>query len=108
MTSSRLYQLFLLFSLSSILTFVKVEAVNRRTECDDWADRGECDANPDYMWAHCESSCMKHEHLREEDIGHIHSFYDLSALDIDRNMVDFNEFRGKVTIVVNVASYCGR
>eukprot|EP01052_Picozoa_sp_SAG31_P024618 SAG31_NODE_2108_length_6427_cov_7.816688_4_plen_129_part_00 len=33
------------------------------------------------------------------------SFYDLSAIDIDGNHVDFARFRGQVSLVVNVASY---
>ncbi len=35
------------------------------------------------------------------------SFYDLSAVDIDGNDVSFEAFRGKVVLVVNVASECG-
>jgi hypothetical protein len=37
----------------------------------------------------------------------VDSFFDLTALDIDGNEIDFSEFKGKVTIVVNVASECG-
>jgi hypothetical protein len=32
------------------------------------------------------------------------SFYELSADDIDGNKVDFSEYKGKVVLVVNVAS----
>ena len=35
------------------------------------------------------------------------SFFDLSAVDIDGNDVSFEAFRGKVVLVVNVASECG-
>lgn len=35
------------------------------------------------------------------------SFFDLSAVDIDGNDVKFEVFRGKVVLVVNVASECG-
>ena len=42
--------------------------------------------------------------LRTQDIT---SFFDLEAKDIDGNLVKFEEFKGKVTVVVNVASYCG-
>jgi len=100
------YGLLLLLSLSSLHQTI-VEGVQRRTECDDWANMGECDANPNYMWEHCEDSCTKVETKRHSEIAHIGSFFELSAMDIDQNMVDFEEFRGKVTIVVNVASYCG-
>jgi hypothetical protein len=34
-------------------------------------------------------------------------FYSLSATDIDGKKVDFASFRGKVVLVVNVASECG-
>lgn len=42
--------------------------------------------------------------LRTQDIT---SFFDLEANDIDGTVVHFAEFKGKVTVVVNVASYCG-
>ena len=34
-------------------------------------------------------------------------FYDLSAIDIDGNLVDFSSFIGKKVLIVNVASKCG-
>lgn len=46
--------------------------------------------------------------MTEKKIGHIQSFFELEALDIDKNVVSFDQFRGKVTIVTNVASYCGK
>lgn len=46
--------------------------------------------------------------LTEKKIGHIQSFFELEASDIDKNVVSFDHFRGKVTIVTNVASYCGK
>jgi len=42
-----------------------------------------------------------------EGIKHINSFFELSANDIDGEEIAFDLFRGIVTIVVNVASYCG-
>lgn len=36
------------------------------------------------------------------------SFFGLEAEDIDGEIIDFEAFRGTVTIVVNVASYCGK
>lgn len=43
----------------------------------------------------------------ESKIGHITSFFDLEAEDIDEKPVKFDQFRGKVTVITNVASYCG-
>ena len=34
-------------------------------------------------------------------------FYKLTALDAQKNPVDFSVFRGKVVLIVNVASKCG-
>ncbi|XP_067118402.1 glutathione peroxidase 7-like [Centruroides vittatus] len=34
-------------------------------------------------------------------------FYKLSAIDTNGNEVQFEEFRGKVVLIVNVATYCG-
>lgn len=42
-------------------------------------------------------------HFRQD----ISSFFDLEAKDIDGEVVKFDQFQGKVTVVVNVASYCG-
>ena len=39
----------------------------------------------------------------------VDSFYDLEAPDIDGNILDFGEvFGGRVALITNVASYCGR
>ena len=35
------------------------------------------------------------------------SFFDLKANDAQGNLVDFQEFKGKVVLGVNVASQCG-
>jgi|ERR1712188_196130 len=35
----------------------------------------------------------------------VKSFFDLSAKDIDGNMVDFAKFKGQVALVVNVATF---
>jgi len=44
----------------------------------------------------------------EKKIGHIKSFFELEADDIEKNPIKFDEFKGKVTIITNVASYCGK
>jgi hypothetical protein len=43
----------------------------------------------------------------ENKIGLINSFFELDALDIDKKIVKFDQYRGKVTLITNVASYCG-
>ena len=46
--------------------------------------------------------------MSEEKIGHIHSFFDLEAEDIDKNVIKFDQFKGGITVITNVASYCGK
>jgi hypothetical protein len=71
---------------------------NLHESCQDWANIGECDKNPNYMLYNCAKSCS-------EDIPK--SFYDLSQKDIDGNLIEFSQFKGKVLYIVNVASKCG-
>lgn len=47
------------------------------------------------------------EALTLEDMLIEKSFYDFKMKDIDGNEVDFNQFKGKKVLVVNVASKCG-
>ena len=49
-----------------------------------------------------------HYKLTEEKIGHINSFFELEAEDIDKNTIKFDTFKGQVTVITNVASYCGK
>jgi len=44
----------------------------------------------------------------EKKIGHIKSFFELEADDIDEKTIKFDQFKGKVTVITNVASYCGK
>lgn len=83
-------------------------------ECEGWATSGECSLNPKYMVEHCPIACGKRAELDkqmaeaiEEQIGHIKSFFELEAEDIDGNALKFDRFRGRVTVITNVASYCG-
>lgn len=62
------------------------------------------------MLTNCATSCEKIESQAladADELKGIESFFDLSAYDIHGSLIDFSKFRGQVTIVVNVASYCG-
>jgi Glutathione peroxidase len=63
-----------------------------------------------YMLHHCKEACDQVHAAASADleaIAAVKSFFDLSANDIDGNLVSFETFRGQVTVLVNVASYCG-
>lgn len=47
------------------------------------------------------------ENLTLEDMLMEKSFYDFKMKDIDGNEVDFNQYKGKNVLIVNVASKCG-
>lgn len=34
------------------------ECMNEHEKCEEWAERGECEANPVYMLSSCKKSCM--------------------------------------------------
>eukprot|EP00586_Coscinodiscus_wailesii_P017652 CAMPEP_0172504340 /NCGR_PEP_ID=MMETSP1066-20121228/177772_1 /TAXON_ID=671091 /ORGANISM="Coscinodiscus wailesii, Strain CCMP2513" /LENGTH=226 /DNA_ID=CAMNT_0013280493 /DNA_START=44 /DNA_END=724 /DNA_ORIENTATION=+ len=104
MTSRIIFNLTAFFILINCLT---ITSANEPEECEYWAEVGECEKNPGYMLNNCAKACAKVDNSMNEDIGDIGSFFDLSANDIDGNEVNFDVFRGMVTIVVNVASYCG-
>ena len=77
--------------------------------CKYWAEIGECVANPKYMLEGCKESCrnVTITSLRDvKEVASIESFFDLSAKDIHGVIVEFSRFRGQVTILTNVASYC--
>ncbi len=76
--------------------------------CEQWAAAGECDKNPNYMRQHCAKACEQYELIDYSPIDGVESFFDLKASDIDGNLMYFEQFRGRVTIVVNVASFCGK
>ena len=62
------------------------------------------------MLGNCATSCDKMEKQALDDakeLAAIESFFDLRANDIHGNPVDFSKFKGQVTIIVNVASFCG-
>jgi glutathione peroxidase-family protein len=58
----------------------------------------------------CGTSCARaaEQALKNsKELEGINSFFDLSAKDIHGNLIEFSKFQGEVTIIVNVASYCG-
>lgn len=62
------------------------------------------------MLKECKESCDRIQSEKSADmeaISQIKSFFELSAKDIDGNLIEFETFRGQVTVLVNVASYCG-
>jgi hypothetical protein len=78
--------------------------------CADWAEQGECENNPNFMLSNCEKSCERVSGVSKKEaelLEKIPSFYDMSAKDIDGKIFSFDQLRGKVAIIVNVASYCG-
>ena len=79
--------------------------------CKDWADMGECENNPAYMLVNCKKSCDSYNKKMgledNSDLVRIRSFFQLGAKDIDGKEISFQELKGKITVVVNVASHCG-
>jgi len=62
------------------------------------------------MIPNCATSCAKLEEAAAEEeaaLSQIGSFFDLSARNLAGEVVSFEQFRGQVTILTNVASYCG-
>ena len=62
------------------------------------------------MLEHCATACdlvAKQAAQDDKALEGITSFFDLSALDITGNMIPFKKFEGDVTILTNVASFCG-
>jgi glutathione peroxidase len=98
-----------LLLLLCLLFLTRANAVraDRNDSCEAWANQGECEANQPYMLVHCATSCDAVAKAASEGLDGIESFFDLSAKDIDGNAIAFESFRGKVTVLTNVASYCG-
>mmetsp|Transcript_9769 Transcript_9769/g.13814 ORF Transcript_9769/g.13814 Transcript_9769/m.13814 type:complete len:229 (-) Transcript_9769:181-867(-) len=83
------------------------ELTDKHGQCGNWAEIGECERNPSYMLTNCQKSCEQAKE-QEDSLVSVKSFYDLEAKDIDGNTISFDKYRDMVTIIVNVASYCGR
>ena len=107
-TAPTMMKLLLVLLLAvSLATAAALEDTNEK--CQEWAERGECEKNPGYMQSNCAASCDAIEKARLADMKELEglSFFDLKAKDIDGNDFDFASLKGKVTVIVNVASFCG-
>ena len=84
---------------------------DRDESCEHWALIGECEKNPGYMLKECATSCHKGSNARqdmEKALMNIDSFFDLKANDLQGHVIDFAQFRNHITVITNVATYCGR
>lgn len=101
-------RLFVIVCLFMTLTMVscskEVEEQDMDENCHYWAEIGECDKNPAYMLQSCAYSCRL---FKEADTSVPKSLYDIIETDLFGNPLNFEDFKGKVIYVVNVASYCG-
>jgi hypothetical protein len=98
-----------LLIFSSITLFLQADDSFTEEDCIGWAADGECEENPGWMWENCEEACLAQRDVRQEEAADgVQSFYELKAYDIGGNEVDFHQFEGKVLVITNVASYCGR
>jgi len=98
------------FLITIMCIISSVIVADEHPDCQFWAESGECDKNPSYMLESCADSCRRIavQALRDaKELNSIESFFDLSAKDIHGDVIEFSKFKGQVTILVNVASYCG-
>ena len=98
--------------LSTMMVVVMGDPTPDRDEsCEHWALIGECEKNPGYMLKECATSCHKGSNARqdmEKALMNIDSFFDLKANDLQGHVIDFAQFRNHITVITNVATYCGR
>lgn len=95
----------LLLSCLCMMTTAKFDT-DQHELCEFWAKSDECTKNPTYMLDNCAVSCAKFG-KPSAPVEIQGSFYDIVEKDAHGQDVHFNKFRGKVVLVVNVASYCG-
>jgi hypothetical protein len=79
-----------------------------KSECEKLATPENCMATE--MQQYCQKACgMQHQRQVLEDYGYTYTqtFYELGAADLQGQRLDFEQFRGKVVLITNVASYCG-
>lgn len=96
-----LFLLFLSYNLAQENVATK-QLKDNNEHCSYWASVGECNANPNYMLAHCALSCQNVKLNKPSG-----SLYSILEDDIHGNVISFDRFRGKVVYIVNVASRCG-
>jgi len=66
--------------------------------CGHKAFLGDCEDDPEYMSENCKKECEEWtEEMDNHNLENFNSFYDLSAKDIDGNLVSFEQFREKVS-----------
>lgn len=81
-----------------------------KRECKLLAETGSCVISSRIMKEYCRKACNdehRRQHFEKLSPPIVDSFFDLVADDIDGNEVHFSDFKGKVTVIVNVASECG-
>lgn len=103
--------LIILISFSSVIPFLYADDSFTEEDCVGWAEDGECEENPGWMWKNCEEACQAQRDGQDSDsesVEGVKSFYELKAYDIGGNEIDFRQFEGKIVVITNVASYCGR
>jgi hypothetical protein len=86
----------------ALCAFFYAVGADQHENCMFWAENGECDANPNYMMQSCSEACAKVAAEALTDIPE--NFYSIVETDIDGNAVSFENFRGKVVFIINVAS----
>lgn len=101
-----------LLTLLVVTVTATVHAVpkDQHDTCASWAEAGECEHNPAFMHTNCATSCDRAAAAtaaQDKELAGITSFFDLSAPDIEGETVNFDQFKDQVTLVINVASYCG-
>ena len=98
----------LLVSSSTAQNLIRLPS---RSECRTRATTEHCLTQD--MQQYCRHECAEHHNRKILEQNRIPlspkatSFYQLSALDARGNQVNFEQFRDKVVLVTNVASFCG-
>ena len=101
--------LFCFFIIHGDVTSVSAVTPDQHKKCEEWANAGQCDANPTFMLDNCATSCDIVEQQKLEDlkqIASIKSFFHLEANDIHGQPIKFDEFEGKVTLVSVCVCVC--